>query len=68
MPQIARCDLLLGFFVLVVTSAIPAVLADVESVWIIFFVLHGCVISSLTLTTSQSNDDSVVFLGHCPSS
>jgi hypothetical protein len=57
--------LFLGFLVFCVLFAEATVFCDVQSVRIILLVFHGCVIATLAITTSQSDYDPVVFLGHC---
>ena len=59
-----RHRLLLGLFVLKMSSAMAAVLLDVEPVRIILFVLHCGVVASFAITASQGDDNPVVFFSH----
>jgi hypothetical protein len=47
-----------------VLFAPTAVFRDIQSVWIVFLVLHGCVIATFAIATSQGEYDSIVFLRH----
>jgi hypothetical protein len=57
-------SLFLCFLVFRMLFAIPAVLADVQPVGIVFLVFHCCVVAPLAVTTGECEDDAVVFLGH----
>lgn len=56
--------LFLSLFVLSVLAATSAVLADVESIWIVFLVFHCRVIALFAVITSQCDDHAIVFLSH----
>lgn len=45
-------------------SASIAVLAQGQAVWIIFFVLHRCVVAFLAVATRQRDYLTIVFLSH----
>jgi hypothetical protein len=47
-----------------VLFAPTAVFRDIQSVWIVFLVLHGCVIATFAIATSQGEYDSIVFIRH----
>lgn len=63
--ETSQC-LFLGFFVLNALTAEFAVFVDVESFGIVSLILHGCVVASFALSTSQSDDDAIIFLSHVP--
>ncbi len=41
-----------------------AVLVEVESFGIVSLIFHGCVVASFALSTSQGDDDPIIFLSH----
>ena len=41
-----------------------AIFFQIQSFRIILLIFHGCVIASFASSTSQSDDDAVVFFGH----
>lgn len=61
-----NCTTLLAFGLLVldVLPTIAAILLYIESVRVILFVLHRCVIAAFAGATGQRDNDSVVFLSH----
>jgi hypothetical protein len=56
--------LFLGFFVFNVLATELAIFFQVQSFRIILLVFHGCVVASFASSTSQCDDDAVVFLRH----
>lgn len=65
LAETSQC-LFLGFFVLNALTAEFAVFIDVESFRIVSLIFHGCVVASFALSTSQSDDDAIIFLSHLP--
>lgn len=57
-------SLFLGLFMLSMLVAAAAILAEQESVRIVFLVFHCRVIALFAVITRKSDDHSIVFLSH----
>ena len=57
-------ELFLGLFVFDRATAEFAVFVEIESLGIVSLVLHGCVVASFALSTSQGDDDAIIFFSH----